>query len=136
MSNEKYQDELVDLEFTRSVRKRIVSTLTEKDIPKDPDELRLLLTTLTDLDRSSLGRMKIKSDDKNTSDSINAQAAIATLLMKVDPTRVASIGRTERSIPTLGNDVSPPDLIDGETSIGTQTGTYEDFASKNFPNNG
>lgn len=134
MSDEKYQDELADLEYTKSVRKRIVTKLTEKDIPGDTDELRILLTTLTDLDRAALGKMKIKSDDKNGAANANAQAVVAALLMKVDPSKVALMGRTERPIPTLGNDVEKPSIIEGEIAIGTQTGTYEDFASKNFTN--
>lgn len=134
MADEKYSEELADLEYTKAVRKRIVGKLTEKDIPSDPDELRILLTTLTDLDRSSLGKMKVKSDDKNTSDSINSQAAIAKLLMQMEPSKIASRGRSDRQIPILGADVERPVLIEGEIAIGTQNGCYEEFAKKNFTN--
>lgn len=132
MSNEKYAEELGDLEFTRSKRKEIVTALTKKGIPEDPEQVRLLTGVLTDLDRASLGKMKIKSDDNNNSDNINAQGAIAAMLMKMDPSAIIARGRTDRQIPTLPNFVPKPDIIPGETLIGTQTGSYEGFAAEHF----
>ena len=132
MAQEIYSEELSDLEFTRSKRKEIVGKLTSQGIPGDTDELRLLAGVLTDMDRASLGKMKIKSEDSNNSDNINAQAAIAAMLVKMDPAKIIQAGKSERQIPTLPASVPSPDIIPGETTVGTQSGSYEAFAAEHF----
>lgn len=133
MSNEQYNNEMEDLEYTRKIRKNVVTELTSKGIPVgDTDHLRILATILTDMDRASLGKMKIKSEDSNSKNNIDAQSAIATMLAQVDPSRIKLAGKSDRQTPVLGNDIPSPIINPGETAIGTQSSSYDEFASKHF----
>ncbi len=137
MSDNNYSTELEDLEFTRSIRKRAVGMIVGEKIPvTDSEQMKILTTLLTDLDRASIGRMKIKSDDKGNNAVANSQALIAEFLTKVVPQNIkhANSGLT-RSAPTLGSDIPDPLLVPGETAIGTTNSTYDEFSKKHFPTN-
>lgn len=133
MSDRDYDGENQDLEFTRNIRKQAVGLLVNGGIPvSDSERMKILTTVLTDIDRSALGRMKIKSDDKGNAGIANAQSAIAELLSKLDPSKVKLAGRCDRGLPVLGSEIPSPVVNPGETAIGTQGGTYEEFSKEHF----
>lgn len=129
-----YNIEEQDLNRTRQVRSEIITEMTKEGIKvDDPEKLRLLLTVLTDSDRSSLSRMKIKSEDKNNANNANSAAVIAKFLMSVSSNK-QNTGDIRREAPMLPDTVPKPDVLPGETDIGVRNTTYEEFTKENMSN--
>lgn len=117
------------LEYTQGVRKRIVDELTEKGIPQDKGILIAVLHTLDGMDRQTLGKMRIKTDDKAATSQAAAAGMVAQILTQMNPKQLERHDPT-RLAPTLGKEFEDVELIEGETAGGTQGGDYEGFTKK------
>lgn len=118
------------LNYTHGVRQQVVNHITNdgKKIPDDPKLMGALLTTLKDMDGSALGIKRIKSDDKkNAADSAAQQSLVAALLktragmptvLPGDTIDVEGKIISTKPIRELGSEVPPPDMVEGETSVG------------------
>ncbi len=123
-----------DLEFTRGVRKDVVTALTKGGIAADdPKKLSILLQTLDGMDRAALTQKRIKADEGISSTKAAAAATIAHLFMD---NRLKSVGaildveaRPARATPQLGNDVPDPMIIDGELGP-TNNENYDAFMAR------
>ncbi len=104
------------LELTASVRKNIINKLTENGkIPDDGDSIRLLLGSLDGLDRSVLGKAKIRNEEKANSNMEKNSNLIAELLLKTP--RDLYTGKRQ-STPCLGSDVDVGTIVEGELTVG------------------
>lgn len=122
-----------DLNRTRQVRSDIITEMTKEGIKvDDPEKVKLLLTVLTDTDRSALSRMKLKSDDKNNANNAGAAAVIAEFLNKVTVNNGGFNGMSAGQIPTLPDTVPVPKLAPGETDIGVTNTNFESFSKAHF----
>lgn len=118
------------LQYTQDKRKKIVESIMIQGVPSDKGEKAILLQALADMDRPALVKMRIKSEDKNASGNAAAALAIANLMSKVSlksvkntiPSSNAPILETEK-LPEFG-------YVEGETLIGTQSGSYNEFVDK------
>ena len=136
MSNQTNQGELSPedkrLEYTQSKRKLLIESLTKGDSPpEDRGDKMVLLAALDGMDRSSLTRLRIKTEDKAANNAAAAAAMIAELLTTVSSNRVESHD-VNRPLPVLENVHDKFDFVDGETVSGTQSENYNDFMNK-FP---
>lgn len=134
IESNKYQEELEDLNYTKDIRKRVVGSLMKDNkVPDDTEQIKLLLTTLTDLDRASVSKMKIKSDDDSNKNNNSSAAIIAGILAKIEPAKIIiANSNLNRIPPTIGNDIEKPILLPGETDIGISNTNYESFSAEHF----
>ncbi len=117
-----------DLQFTRNKRKQIVSGLMCNGVPQDPKILALTLTVLTDMDRTSIARARIKSDEKKGDITSAAADMIAKALMQVNG---SSGARTPTNAtvapPSLPDTVDLSEVTEGVMRQGTSIMTYDTF---------
>jgi hypothetical protein len=124
------------LALTQSVRLKIVNNLTNDGtkVPKDLDDAKLLLVTLSNMDQVSFGLMKQKTDNTAAArEQLVAQALVelsrrqGNKPLLRDPTARTGI----RELPHI-DDSSLPEIstVPGEMDVGVQTITYKDLAQK------
>ncbi len=120
-----------DIQFVRNKRKQIVTGLMASGVPQDPKLLALTLTALTDMDRTAVQRMRIKTDEKkNDNDSVTA-GIMAQILTKIGAT-------TGMQTPAAGTPEGPklPDTVDlsgvsqDVMRQGIASTTYETFVKE------
>lgn len=126
-------DNDADLDFVRHYRKKIVNKIFEKGVPENPDDLRLGMLALADMDRAALGRKRIKIEEKANASQEHAAAIIGQLLMKATiggntPFKVAT--PIERELPLLGNDIPEPITVPGEMSTEIINDNYDSFMAR------
>lgn len=121
----------LDLEFVRQKRKEIINSLTANGVPGDNDKVQILLGALSDMDRTSLSKKKIKVDKDVGNNQAQAMELIATMF---SDTRIKKYGVSEsltnRELPQLSNDIPEPILVDGETSQQAELENYDSFMAR------
>jgi hypothetical protein len=118
--------------FTQGIRKKIVlAMMPAGNIPNDPDNIKLIAGLLTDIDRTTLGRAKIKSDENIANTQMLTEVVTATLL-KVDPNKIfGEHTRVEREIPMISVDQIPdPILVEGELDEQSEPISYDAFMER------
>jgi len=117
---------------THAVRVAMVGELFKNNqLPLEPDDRKLLLSTLKDMDASALGRKRIKVEEKANNNQEAAAGIIAQLLQQASGTRHRQAeAPVEREIPMLGSDIPDPVLVDGETSTAYIQENVEMFRSR------
>lgn len=128
--------EEVDLEYTRNLRKQLVSEIMtpEGKMPTETKDRMTLLSALDSIDRAALTKMRIKSDEgmNNT----KAQAAEALMLMFMDPRmkskpEVIELGaESVREVPKLPSDLPMPTLVPGELDQSSGNENYNTFMAR------
>ena len=124
-------NELEDLNYTRDVRKVIVSSMISgNEPPKDAREKAILLQALADMDRATLGKMRIKVDEGVG----NAQAAVASFLSQLfvnpDLKKVGVDDSRSGSVPELDPAIAPSKLVDGELDTSSKSESYDEFIKR------
>ena len=121
----------LDLEYVRQKRKEIINSLTANGVPGDNDKVQILLGALSDMDRTSLSKKKIKVDKDVGNNQAQAMELIATMF---SDTRIKKYGvsdsLTNRELPLLGNDIPEPILVEGETSQQAELENYDSFMAR------
>ena len=109
------------LEYTNRIRKKIVKKfLGDHDkVPEDLREVQTLATVLSDMDRTALTLKRIASDKENTDKLANSSAAIMAGFLKQINTNNASDVFENVVPPRLPDNIEKPQLVPGETDIGT-----------------
>ena len=130
------QEELDDVRriaLTQNVRERIVQRLTENGtIPNTQEDRGLLMAALDGMDRTSLGRMKIKVEDKAATAQAQASSMVADILNNLTSKSISNtIAPQERSAPKLPEHIQVTNPVAGEMSIGTQAQSYSEFMARN-----
>ena len=98
-----------------------------QSVPGDPENIKVLLTVLKDIDSNALTRKRIKSDER--SNDIQSQSAelIAKILASSNNRNAGVTISMPYSVPTLPKTISDPVLVPGEADIGATDITYETF---------
>lgn len=121
----------VDLEYVRQKRKEVINNLTKNGVPEDPKVLQTLLVALSDMDRTTLSKKKIKVDKEVGDNQTQAMELIATMF---NDNRIKKYGMSEvptnRELPLLGNEIPEPVIVDGETAEHAGTENYESFMNR------
>ena len=111
------------LERSLAARETIIATLmSDGRLPYNKDDKIMLIQALDGLDRTVLSKAKLKSDDQNAKSQRDTAKMIADVLSRVS---TASLTRT--GVPSLPSDIVIDDLVPGETSLGLQDLTYDEF---------
>lgn len=99
------------LERLQVVRETIINDLTKEGIPSSKDDRAFLLETMKDMDKSVIGKARIKVSDKTADNLKNASALIAEVLSR----HTAPEAGSRLSAPELDPDYKLDDLNIGET---------------------
>lgn len=116
-----------DLLYTRNLRKLIIDEHLAKDIAStvgDPDKLGTLTQLLNDMDRASLGAMRVQTDAANGSAVAAVLAAMPSLFARGDIKELGVQGPARQSLPVLEDGIVEVNILPGEMSSG---GVQEDF---------
>lgn len=125
-------DEVLD--YTQLQRRKFIRHFTSngEQLPTDPKDAKVLLTALSDMDRTALGKKRIKSDEeiaKMNAQSVDAIAAEVRRTMG-DRYRADPNGET-RPAPTVDESTLPPlETLEGEMAIGDTSETHEAFQER------
>lgn len=122
-----------DLEFVRNKRMQVINHLTDKGVPSDTESISLLLGALNDMDRTSIGKKRIKVESSAV--AVNKQAAdlIASIYARPNSKTIGfveSIDDTTATIPNVDGLLPNITLLDGEMSIGSIQEDYNAFMSR------
>lgn len=132
-------EEVRDIAYVRGKRRQIVKEIMKDGkVPvSDPKQMGSLLTVLNDMDRTSLGRMRIKAETTGNAAAAQSAAIIADALNQLR----SSLGAAPlapvapRTPPTLPDELSGGNFTDANRKIGTINGTFDEFSAAN-PNKG
>lgn len=130
-------DEVLD--YTQLLRRKFVRKFTNEgeDMPKDPKEAKVLLTALSDMDRSALGKKRIKTDENIAQMNAQTVDSIAAEVRKTLAPRYQANPQEDRPKPVLNEEGLPPLQVGiGETEIGVASETHEAFAARYERENG
>ncbi len=118
-----------DLEYVRRKRIQVIDTLTKEGIPKDNETVSLLLGALNDMDRTSIGKKRIKVEADSV--AVNKQAAelIASIYSQPNSKKIGfeDVDYTEASIPSVEGNLPEVELLPGEMAVGAVQVDYEGF---------
>lgn len=115
------------LAYTQGKRKELVEKITANGMPGDKSEQVVLLEALSGMDRAALSTLKMKSEERIGNQQAQAAAFVASVLTQTGRNKVFQVDHpVEREIPSLGNDVPTPQIVDGELD---QTATQLDYAT-------
>lgn len=121
------------LDYTQRLRRKYVDTVTNGgvEMPTDVKEAKVLLTALADMDKTAMGKKRLRSEEEQSSQSAQAIAELAAQVAK-------SIG-ANRNIPMDGvraapqlddSGMDPLKIVEGETEVGVKSETYEAFEGR------
>lgn len=121
-----------ELLFSRNIRLELVKQYTSSGrIPQDPEQAEVLLRALKDMDSSTFTRMKIKSDEKNTTAMANSAALVAEALKTINGNTgrgvANAVDTVVQQVQELPEHLRRQDFIPGEMDQGTQNTTYDAF---------
>lgn len=103
------------LNLTQSVRETIIRGLViDNKIPSEQGDRTLLMQALDGMDRTTLAKTKIKSDDRAQQQNAATTAMIAEILSKTSSVKNR---RTIHEI--IDVEIERPVLVDGELTVGT-----------------
>ena len=113
------------LSQTQTIRKSMVTKLMQSgQVPEDLNSQRMLLEVVNSMDKSTIQKAKIKSEDKsNQSKEVKAKLVAQFLLearKKQQALPIVDSAELPQSVPA-------PELVPGETDIGTQDLNYDVF---------
>lgn len=112
------------LQFTQSIRNRLIKEMTKEGIPQDKDNRYLLISALDSMDGSILKKAKIVSEDKKNKASSAIAQNIAQVLLQNRKNRQQL---PVLEVPDLPSTVGDPTLVPGETDIGIHDIDYKTF---------
>lgn len=121
-----------DIEYVRVKRKEIIGHLTKQGVPEDNSQLALLLGALNDMDRTSLGRKKIKADNDATANNKQAADLIASIFTRPDSKQLGMTGLDGLvgNIPNVDGLLPNVEVLPGEMAVNPPQLDYDAFMNK------
>ena len=121
-----------DLEYVRRKRIQVIDKLTEKGVPEDNESVSLLLGALNDMDRTSIGKKRIKVEADSV--AVNKQAAelIASIYSQPNSKKIGfeDADFTEVKIPNVDGLLPEVELLPGEMAVGAVQVDYDGFMKR------
>lgn len=119
------------LTYTRGKRMELADKLTVNGAPTDKEQATVLLQTLDGLDRSSLGRLKIRAEEKANQNNANSAAIIARVLSEIGSTKIYQhTTLIEREAPLLGDHIPVPEIVEGELETNPAQMDFDSFTKQ------
>lgn len=104
---EQIEKSFSDLDHTQGIRRRILDKIADKAIEnEDPEMIELTLKTSADMDKVSLGRLKINEKSKANETKQNEAEALAKYLVTLSDRRTSD-GRPEPQWSDVPNQALP-----------------------------
>ena len=121
-----------DIEYVRGKRKEIINFLTKDGVPDDDGRISLLLGALTDMDRTSLGRKKIKVESDAAANNKQAADLIASIFNQPNSKQLGmnAIDGAMGSIPSVEGRLPQVEVLPGEMAVNPPQLDYNTFMSK------
>ena len=129
-TSEHWSDDDV-LRFTQNKRRTLVTKITADGMPTDNKDRLVLLTALSDMDRTALTNKRIGSQEKiSKSDQMVAlaMAKLTKTLGNQNPFESDEI--TNRSIDAEYEKIPIRECVEGEMTIGIEFDNYDEFMKK------
>jgi hypothetical protein len=129
-------DEDQVLNYTQQQRRFVIDKLTNNGakLPDDVDQQRLMLQALDGMDRSALGRKKIKVEEQANQNVAGMTGIVAEMLKRSKDISFFQPGATNpgttRAAPELGSDVPEPVLVEGELAQSPLQMSFDTFQSQ------
>lgn len=123
----------LDLDYTRAMRRKLVEHMTKGGMPTETKEMSVMLQALDGMDRASLSKKKIKSDEGISNTKALAAETIAQLF--TDP-RLKRMGLGDGTVTTVVpvlREMSAPALVAGELDLIGGLENYDSFMKKYMP---
>lgn len=121
-----------DIEYVRIRRKQIIDKLTEKGVPDDESAVALLLGALTDMDRTSLSRKKIKVESDAVANNKQAADLIASIFNQPNSKQLGMSANNGVAgvIPSVEGRLPHVEMLPGEMDVNPMQLDYDAFMSK------
>lgn len=121
-----------DIEYVRGKRKEIINFLTKDGVPNDDGRISLLLGALTDMDRTSLGRKKIKVESDAAASNKQAADLIASIFNQPNSKQLGmnAIDGAMGSIPSVEGRLPQVEVLPGEMAVNPPQLDYNAFMNK------
>lgn len=125
------------LAFTQRTRKQLVDHMTSEGMPNKPREQEVLLTALSDMDRTVHTNKKIGVSEKQLGAGLLVAKALEDITNHFgnrNPFENGNVidGESTEQLPQQFNDGSLPEVepVPGEMDIGISTEKFETFVDK------
>ena len=121
-----------DIEYVRAKRKEIIGHLTKEGVPDDDGRIALLLGALNDMDRTSLGRKKIKADNDTAASNKQAADLIASIFTRPDSKQLgmSDLQGVMGTIPNVDGLLPSVEVLPGEMAVNPPQLDYDAFMNK------
>ena len=122
---------LIDLEYTRNLRRRMVDEIilnSKGKIPEDKSDREALFRAIDGLDVQVLSKARIKAQDKSNQAANSIAGSIAELLKAKKRNKSVVIER-EEEVPSLPKDVTVVP-VPGETDTNPEQLNFDSFMAK------
>ncbi len=121
-------DEDLDLNYTREIRKSLITDMTKSGMPTETKDRAMLLMALDGVDKAALAKKKIKSDEGISNKNLVAVETIAHIfntknVREIPPSEI--IGEIKEVSEVI--DVS---INEGELSKNSENMNFDAFMSK------
>lgn len=121
-------DDQARLNRTQYVRDELISKMTETGMPKDNEDRELLLKVLDSSDKAIFGKARAKANQQTANAQKDVTSMMAQVLSRID---VGKVGIANRDTPiTLDSNFIADNVVEGETAIGVQNLTYDEFMAE------
>lgn len=121
-----------DLEFVRGKRIEIINSLTKKGVPEDTETVSLLLGALNDMDRTSIGKKRIKVESSAVAVNKAAADLIANIYNRPDSKVIGTVTDAYYvgTIPNVDDRLPSVTVLDGEMAVGSVQIDYDTFMKR------
>jgi hypothetical protein len=121
-------DEDLDLNYTREIRKSLITDMTKSGMPTETKDRAMLLMALDGVDKAALAKKKIKSDEGISNKNLVAVETIAHIfntknVREIPPSEI--IGEIKEV-----TDVIDVSINEGELSQNSENMNFDAFMSK------
>ena len=120
-----------ELSYTKAKRKQLIESLSKNGAPNDVKDQSIMLQALDGLDRITLTRMRLRSEEGISTSQVAAAAILAQLFNNPQTKKVGRSGDAVAAIPTLRTDLPAIDVVAGELDAVPVKDNYDAFMKRN-----
>lgn len=115
------------MRFTQGTRKRFIDKIIDKGFPADEDGQRILLSALSDMDRTALGNKRIGANEKQSAADVLVAKAITELSSRFGSSNPFEGNKEPIEMVVDATLLPEANPVPGETDIGVSTADYDSF---------
>jgi hypothetical protein len=120
-------DELATLAFAKEQKMDIVNSIMREGVPKDNEDLKVLLQALGSLDTTIMQTARVRLQDEEN-DTAKANTEVLTRLLRLTRPETFEIGSRTQTLEEIPEtDVVGIEILDGELTDTSSVSTKEEF---------